>query len=41
MAFARKTRVMDYPPVVPGDSEKIPASNSEKTILFADDDGQL
>ena len=26
---------------VPGDSEKVPASNSEKTILFADDDSQL
>lgn len=27
------------PPTVPGDSEKVPASNSAKTILFADDDG--
>ena len=26
---------------LPGDSEKVPASNAEKTILFADDDGQL
>lgn len=29
------------PPTVPGNSEKVPASNSEKTILFADDDGQM
>lgn len=29
------------PPTVPGDSEKTPRSNSDKTILFADDDGQL
>ena len=29
------------PPKIPGDSEKVPASNSEKTILFADDDGQV
>ena len=27
------------PPTVPGDSEKVPASNSANTILFADDDG--
>ena len=27
------------PPTVPGNSEKVPASNSERTILFADDDG--
>jgi len=26
---------------VPGSSVKVPNSNSEKTILFADDDGQL
>ena len=26
---------------VPGTSEKAPASNSDKTILFADDDGRL
>lgn len=29
------------PPAIPGTTEKVPASNSEKTILFADDDGQL
>jgi two-component system, cell cycle sensor histidine kinase and response regulator CckA len=29
------------PPIVPGNSDKAPASNSEKTILFADDDGHL
>lgn len=29
------------PPTVPGNSDKVPASNSNKTILFADDDGQL
>jgi two-component system cell cycle sensor histidine kinase/response regulator CckA len=29
------------PATIPGDTEKNPASNSEKTILFADDDGQL
>jgi hypothetical protein len=29
------------PLTVPGDSEKVPASNSDKTILFADDDSQL
>ena len=28
-------------PKIPGDSEKVPASNSEKTILFADDEGQV
>src|ERR1700740_3377163 len=38
--FARRTCVM-LPPTLPGNSEKGPASNSEKTILFADDDGQL
>jgi len=32
---------MMIPPAVPGDAEKVPASNSAKTILFADDDGQL
>src|SRR5581483_11146003 len=40
MAFRRKDGHM-VPPTVPGDSEKVPASNSEKTILFADDDGQV
>jgi DNA-binding response OmpR family regulator len=40
MAFRQKVGVM-VPPVVPGNSEKVPASNSEITILFADDDGQL
>src|SRR4051794_35010339 len=29
------------PPKIPGDSEKVPVSNSERTILFADDDGQV
>ncbi len=29
------------PPKVPGNSEKIPAANAEKTILFADDDGSV
>ena len=29
------------PPTVPGDSEKTPASNAAKTILFADDDGHV
>jgi len=29
------------PPTVPGNTEKIPLSNSEKTILFAEDDAQL
>jgi DNA-binding response OmpR family regulator len=29
------------PPTVPGNSAKVPASNSLQTILFADDDGQL
>ena len=29
------------PPQIPGNLEKAPASNSQKTILFADDDGQL
>jgi DNA-binding response OmpR family regulator len=29
------------PPTVPGNSEKTPASNAEKTILFADDDGSV
>ena len=29
------------PPTIPGNTETVPASNSEKTILFADDDGQL
>ena len=32
---------MMVPPTVPGNSEETPANNSEKTILFADDDGQL
>ena len=29
------------PPAIPGGTEKIPPANSEKTILFADDDGQV
>ena len=29
------------PLAIPGNSEKVPASNSNNTILFADDDGQL
>jgi len=28
------------PPTIPGNTEKTPAGNSEKTILFADNDGQ-
>ena len=28
-------------PKIPGDSEKVPASNSEKTILFVHDEGQV
>ena len=29
------------PPTVPGNSDKIPAANADKTILFADDDGSV
>jgi len=29
------------PPTVPGNTEKVPASDSNSTILFADDDGKL
>jgi two-component system, cell cycle sensor histidine kinase and response regulator CckA len=29
------------PLTIPGDSVKVPLSNSDKTILFAEDDGQL
>ncbi len=29
------------PPTVPGNAEKAPPSNSDTTILFADDDGQI
>jgi two-component system cell cycle sensor histidine kinase/response regulator CckA len=29
------------PLTIPGDTEKVPVGNSDKTILFADDDGQL
>jgi CheY-like chemotaxis protein len=41
MAFARRTGAMGHPPVVPGDAETIHASNSAKTILFADDDSSV
>ena len=40
MAFRRKDGHM-VPPTVPGNSEKVPASNSETTILFADDNGPI
>src|ERR1041384_7873572 len=40
MAFCQKDGRM-VPPTVPGNSEKVPASNAEKTILFADDNGQV
>jgi two-component system cell cycle sensor histidine kinase/response regulator CckA len=29
------------PPEIPAATEKVPSGNSEQTILFADDDGQL
>src|SRR5436305_2944084 len=29
------------PPTIPGEFQKVPLSNSDKTILFAEDDGQL
>lgn len=38
--FAGKIGAM-IPTAVPGLTEKAPASNSERTILFADDDGQF
>ena len=41
MAFKPEMEGFVAPPTVPGNSEKTPASNSEKTILFADDDGRL
>jgi phage baseplate assembly protein gpV len=28
-------------PTVPAETDKAPSSNADKTILFADDDGQL
>jgi|SRR5579883_2202388 len=41
MTPKRPQRSEDDQTTLPGDAEKVPASNSEKTILFADDDGQL
>src|SRR5579871_642577 len=41
MTPERPRRSEDDQTTLPGESEKVPASNSEKTILFADDDGQL
>ena len=41
MAFRQKGRGVMVPPKIPGDSGQVPSSNSDKTILFADDDGQL
>jgi DNA-binding response OmpR family regulator len=40
MAFRQKGGAM-VPPKIPGDLETTARSNSEKTILFADDEGQI
>ena len=41
MTPERLRRSEDERTTLPGDSDKVLESNSEKTILFADDDGQL
>jgi two-component system cell cycle sensor histidine kinase/response regulator CckA len=41
MAFRQKVGCVMIPPMVPGNSEKSPTSNSKTTILFADGNGPV
>ena len=40
-SFLPERSALMLPLTIPGDSVKVPLSNSDKTILFAEDDGQL